>query len=263
MAVVYQHRIPNKGDIFYIGIGKDKKRAFTKSNRNEFWHNVVNKYGYEIEILVEDVSWEVACEIEKELIKKYGRRCKNQGTLVNITEGGEGVLGLKHTEQAKAKMSNNRDIKISVMNIKKAVKINKGKRKIENTCTLQEIKEMYEEYTIEEISNKLGVSFPTVSKYLREKDIYIPRKNMKPPSAEKRQKVSKSLKGKGNKEVLQYSKNGEFINKFKSLTEASNKTNIKNSCISAVCNGKQKTAGGFKWKYALMPSNGKNNKKKR
>jgi len=317
MAIVYQHRLPNKGDVFYIGIGKAKKRAFSKSNRNKFWHNVVNKYGYEVEVLVENISWEVACKIEKELIEKYGRRCTDQGPLVNMTEGGEGVSGYTHTQETKIRMSKNRNIESSLRNLQKAKEVNTGKRKldefetryihqtlnkfgwikgatmlgasfrtvktycdekqitpepslksntsrknlhrasvknknkrkIEDAHTLQEIIELYEEYTIEEISKKLGVSFPTVSSYLKEKGIYIPRKNMKPLSAEKRQKISKNLKGKGSKEVIQYSKNGEFINKFKSLTEASNKTSVHSSCISAVCNGKQKTAGGFKWKF--------------
>jgi len=39
------------------------------------------------------------------LIKQYGRKAFGEGTLVNLTEGGDGQLGLKASEETKAKMS--------------------------------------------------------------------------------------------------------------------------------------------------------------
>lgn len=104
MAVVYRHT-HDDGTIFYIGIGKSKKRAYTKDRRSPIWKYAVNKYGLNVEILHEDVSWEDACRIEQELIKQYGRKAFGEGTLVNLTEGGDGQLGLKASEETKAKMS--------------------------------------------------------------------------------------------------------------------------------------------------------------
>lgn len=49
--------------------------------------------------------------------------------------------------------------------------------------------------------------------------------------------------------VVKYTKNLEYITEYNSLTEASEDTKIKMSCISDCCRGKQKTAGGFIWKY--------------
>ena len=50
--------------------------------------------------------------------------------------------------------------------------------------------------------------------------------------------------------VLQIDKNtDEIIKEFSSLKEASEQTHITKSIICRVCNGKGKTAGGFKWKY--------------
>lgn len=49
--------------------------------------------------------------------------------------------------------------------------------------------------------------------------------------------------------VAQYSLSGEFISVFTSMKEAELKTGISQPNISAVCRGKQKTAGGFIWKY--------------
>jgi hypothetical protein len=53
-----------------------------------------------------------------------------------------------------------------------------------------------------------------------------------------------------NFSVLQLDKaTNKIIAEYPSLREASNKTGIASSTICNVCNGKGKTAGGFKWKY--------------
>jgi hypothetical protein len=104
MAVVYRHIRLDKNEPFYIGIGKTDKRAYEKIKRNKFWYNVVSKTDFEVEILFEDLSWEEAGEKEKEFIKLYGKRDNNTGTLVNITDGGGGILGLRHTEESKKKI---------------------------------------------------------------------------------------------------------------------------------------------------------------
>ncbi len=51
------------------------------------------------------------------------------------------------------------------------------------------------------------------------------------------------------KAVIQYSFEGKYLTEFSSITEAMIKTNINKSNISACCKGKQKSAGGFIWKY--------------
>ena len=49
--------------------------------------------------------------------------------------------------------------------------------------------------------------------------------------------------------VLQYTLNGKFIKEWNGTREAGRELNISCNCISAVCLGKRKTAGGFIWKY--------------
>lgn len=48
----------------------------------------------------------------------------------------------------------------------------------------------------------------------------------------------------------QFTKEGIFIKEFKSIVDASKNTNIYATSIGACCNGKRKSAGGFKWRYA-------------
>ncbi len=90
MAVVYQHRRNDTNEVFYIGIGKNTSRAKKKHQRNSYWHRIVNKYGYTIEILYKNITWEKAIKEEIRLIKKYGRKDLKKGNLANQTNGGEG-----------------------------------------------------------------------------------------------------------------------------------------------------------------------------
>ena len=49
--------------------------------------------------------------------------------------------------------------------------------------------------------------------------------------------------------VIQMNKNGNVLNEFASITEASNVTNTSIANISMCCKGNRKTAGGYKWKF--------------
>lgn len=105
MAIVYRHRRLDTNEIFYIGIGKNKGRAFEKRNRNQYWVNIINKTNYSVEIIQKVDNWEDACELEMFLISEYGRKDLGLGPLVNMTDGGEGSLGFKHSEETKKKQS--------------------------------------------------------------------------------------------------------------------------------------------------------------
>jgi group I intron endonuclease len=110
MAYVYRHIRLDKNEPFYIGIGFDDTyiRANSKHSRSTFWKNIVNKTEYRVEILIDDLTWDEACEKEKEFIALYGRRNINNGILVNMTDGGEGSHGLVHSDESKMKMSKSR-----------------------------------------------------------------------------------------------------------------------------------------------------------
>lgn len=104
MITVYRHRRNDNYEIFYVGIGKTEKRAYSKHGRNRHWKNIVNKAGYSVEIIAEADTWEDACELEQFLIQEYGRRDLGTGPLVNMTDGGEGMLGFKHSDETKQKL---------------------------------------------------------------------------------------------------------------------------------------------------------------
>jgi hypothetical protein len=92
----YVHARPD-GSVFYVGKGKEK-RANTLSGRTFHHSNVVKKYGAE-NILVgfmECSTEKTALELEIGLIKCFRRSGVH---IVNITSGGEGVSGFKHSQE--------------------------------------------------------------------------------------------------------------------------------------------------------------------
>lgn len=105
MAIVYRHRRLDNNEVFYVGIGKGLERVYSKNNRSKYWNRVVEKHQRTVEILASDLSWEEACELEIFLIQEYGRKNLGLGNLINMTDGGEGILGYSHSQQAKDKLS--------------------------------------------------------------------------------------------------------------------------------------------------------------
>ncbi len=90
---------------FYVGKG-NKNRCLHKSNRSKWWNNIVNKYGYYIKI--EEINLDEDECFQKEIywIDYFGRKGLHQGTLVNLTNGGEGVSGRIYTDKEKINKSN-------------------------------------------------------------------------------------------------------------------------------------------------------------
>lgn len=104
---IYRHVKPCS-ETFYIGIG-NLKRPYEKRHRNNIWLKTIKKYpNYFIEILKTSNNLKELKELEIILIDYYGRKCNNTGVLCNITLGGEGAFGLKHSEKSKLEMSKKR-----------------------------------------------------------------------------------------------------------------------------------------------------------
>lgn len=136
MFYTYAHTKPN-GTIFYIGKGKDC-RAWDKDNRNTYWHNIVNKYGYEVKIIANNIDEELALLCEIEAIDIYKRRGFQ---LCNMTEGGEGFSGGKHTQESKNKMSLQRKGHKNGMYGKKRPEITGKNHHMHNSETAKKVSE--------------------------------------------------------------------------------------------------------------------------
>ena len=130
MAYVYRHIRLDTNQPFYIGIGSDEKykRANEKRRRNIYWKRIIEKTPYEVEILFDNISWDEACKKEIEFIALYGRFSIG-GTLCNLTDGGQGNLGLIFSDEHKDKIRIwNKGRKHTQESISKMVEIKKGKK---------------------------------------------------------------------------------------------------------------------------------------
>lgn len=98
---LYRHIRLDTNEVFYVGIGTKYKpfssykteytRAYiTKEGRSTFWKRITSKTEYRVEIMFESNDYDFIKEKEREFIKLYGRRDLGEGTLVNMTDGGEG-----------------------------------------------------------------------------------------------------------------------------------------------------------------------------
>ncbi len=100
--LVYFHRRKDTGEVFYVGIG-NRKRPYKTKRRSEFWWNIVNKVGYDIEIVHTGLTWKQACKLERHYIKEFGRRDLGLGNLVNLTDGGDGHKNPSKQERQRRK----------------------------------------------------------------------------------------------------------------------------------------------------------------
>jgi hypothetical protein len=99
---VYLHIRKDKNEVFYVGIGNEK-RPYSKFGRSKYWSSIINKTDYEVKIIESNKTWEEACKIEIDLIKQYGRKDLNLGSLCNLTDGGDGSPNTIVSEETRQK----------------------------------------------------------------------------------------------------------------------------------------------------------------
>lgn len=226
---------------FYVGKGSGRrfKRHLYNDNhekgRNPFKTNIINKIEKELGIkpfvikIKINITEKEAFDLESRLIQEIGRRDKKGGFLTNLTNGGEGTSGYKHSEEAKLKIGNASKGRIPYMKDKKHLE--ETKRKISNS---NKGKKLTDEQIYFLKTSRLGVGNPMFGKE---------------QSKETCDKRRESMIGKNSKKVLQYNIDGSFIKEWNSASEASKKLSIPPSTINGVCRGERSHSGGFLWMF--------------
>jgi hypothetical protein len=228
MPYVYRHIRLDKNEPFYIGIGSDmtNKRANERARRSELWKKIVAKSEYEIEILMDDITFEEAKSKEIEFIKLYGRIDLGNGTLANLTDGGDGAINRIFTPEHRRKLS------LSQI----------GKEKSE------EIKDKLRKYRIGKFNspearlkiskaNKGRINTPELMELLRN------RKGEKNPAFGIKGADNKSFKG-----FIEVFKDGLNLGKYEGIRECAEKFNVTATKISAVLHGRRNHTGGYTFK---------------
>jgi len=124
----------------YVGKGKGNRAwKHLQSKTHNFFIRTLNKIrkdGVEPKVVIYDdgLSEDEAFETEIRLIKKFGRRNLNEGTLCNLTDSGEGLSGTIFSEERKKKMSEGNKGKVVSEEVREKLRIaNIGKKHTEET----------------------------------------------------------------------------------------------------------------------------------
>lgn len=254
---VYRHVRLDTNEVFYIGIGKKSNiyktfngeyaRAFNKAKRSGFWKNITNKTKYSIEILFESHNGELILQKEIEYIKLYGRRDLGMGTLVNLTDGGEGVPNHIYTEEHLDRIS-------AIMSLRMRDRNNMS------WCTKIYQYDMQGNF-IKEWEAKIdacryyNIATTSLSNSLNKNDSPMGGFFWYSKFQGYNIKIADKFKSRNRKGVIMLDKNtGEKLEVFNTMTDALNIVKLKYpnadiGHISACCKNKKPSIYGYKWEY--------------
>lgn len=233
---VYQHTRLDINEVFYIGIGTKVtegrcarhecfyRRAYSVKGRNPYWHYIVNKTDYKVDIIFESANRQEVIDKEIELIAKF--KSKPDNCITNISPGGEtgsgglSLLGKQKLREANGIKCYQYDLEGNYIQsfdsmIEASEKTGIGKSSLN-----------------ENLNGRAGRGgdFQWLKEYKGNKiKPYISRFQQMP------------------NRVYQYSLNGNFIESYASIREAATKTGlIYNRIYEMLFSGRSK-GGNFQW----------------
>lgn len=234
---VYKHTNLFNGKI-YIGITSKKINQRWKNGAGyktqPYFYNAILKYTWDSfshEIIYTNLSEEEAKQTEIALISKYKSNNKLYG--YNITAGGDGMNGYKFTDEHSKNMS----IAMKGKNVKQICQYNLDGKYIR----------LWD--SIIEASKSLKINFRSIADCCRGEH-YRAGNYMWRFYDGNKNNISPYDTFVHDKYVLQFDMDDNFIQKWDSTKEVSEKLHIRRNNIISACNGQRKSAGGFKWKYA-------------
>lgn len=255
--MVYIYTLSDEnGNIRYVGKTKQylKQRLYShikecETNRKSYkisWIKSLLEMGKrpKIEILdqVDEQNWEYWEKYWINQLKIWGFK------LTNLTEGGQGGNGYKHSEESRQKMSQSKKgLKLSSEHKQKISQSLLDKSldpdyvKFQPKVYIFEKDDLYQKYIVE------NLSIPKLSKHYNcsEKTIFT---NLKEYGILKDQEIwREQCVSNPRKIVLQYNLLGELIKEWNSLKSASKF--YKSTNIASCCRGEVVTACGFIWRY--------------
>lgn len=252
----------NYGDLkfefepFYIGKGTgDRITTSLLDRESPFKVNKIQKIkrmgGEIIKLkLFENLENFEALKKEIEIINKIGRRDLGMGPLVNQTDGGDGRLTSPHSDETKRKISKTKKSqKIIAYSVNPMTDEQRDHlRKINQGENNPFYGRNHTEKVKEEHSLRVsGTNHPMFGKKHDEETIKKIKENRnKNVDQVKINEISKEF---NSKSVLQFDLDGQFMQEFPSIKEASLKTGCSESIIGKCCRGVIKKPRKFIFKF--------------
>jgi hypothetical protein len=212
-SYMYVHLAEDSGETFYVGIGHTVGRPWDKTCRTIEHRKNIREHGYQVEIIIDNVTEDTALYWERTWIKSLRLQGFN---LENKASGGQ--RGWRHTEDSRRKMSENNSMR------------NNEFRKNQKLGAIAA-------WESPERKENLSRNNPM-------KDPEIAEKN----ASLRRGKELPSMKGGLHpraQKIIEIDDN----KLFNSIKEAADYYGLKSVDICAVCKGRQKTTGKRIFKY--------------
>ena len=247
---------PDTEEVRYIGKSNSTRRRYSdhinecrtnrKSHKISWIKSLLSKNKKPLMKILDEVpenDWKLWEIHYIELYRSKG------ASLTNLTKGGQGGSGYKHTEECKQRMSKSKKgLKLSdehKNSISEAVK-KKAKETPNYNRSGNNLKQPLDKDLLYELYINENLSIPEISKKLdcSEKKVWD---NLQDYGIKKDKRIwKKQCASKSKKIVLQYDISGNLIKEWSSVKEIIKKLKIKpDKC----CRGEVKSAGGFIWRY--------------
>lgn len=252
---VYKHTVIENGRV-YIGVTCQKPEhrwGNGKGYQHIYFKNAIDKYGWgniSHEILHSNISREEADRLEVALIAEYRSNDKRFG--YNISNGGR--LAGKHSNETKLKISQaglGRKQSLETIEKRRIAMSGDNNHNYGRVFSEEHRRKLSESHTGNRNHN-FGKKFSEehrrkLSESMRGKQAGGKHKMYGQHHSENtKQKIRESQK---RRPVLQYSKDGIFIKRYDSLSEAARENSRPITAICAVCAGRHTTTGGYMWRY--------------
>lgn len=225
----------------YFGITcQQPERRWQNGNgyKTKYFYNAIQKYGwnnFDHEIIRAELTLDEANTLESQYIRKYHTCIYDEPCFgYNATFGGDGCVGFKHSNETKEKF-------------KKRVMSQETRDKISKTVSTKNKGHYVSEETKQKLRNA-RIGFHHTDNTKRKISQTQTGRNLTNEWKDNISRQHIEVPRYNSKAVSQFDKcTGEHIATYFSTGEAQRQTGINN--IRACCNRKQKTAGGYIWKY--------------
>ena len=248
-------------DKVYLGSSNNLKKRrrehlwALRENRhdNPYFQNAFNKYGesnFTFEVIEQVLNEDDLRSTEQKYIDELNVCNREIGYNINEYASGGGLIGENNPNYGK-KMSEEQKQKIRKTMTGRKYSLERRMNMSQNRkgkCTGENNWNYGRPKTEEE---KQRQSEAMIGRYVGDKNPFYGQKH----SESTRKKMSEVRVGKIGKlcpnsiEIVQLTKDGQFIEKHDAMQEAQRKTKVWASNIQKCCIGELKTSGGYKWMY--------------
>lgn len=236
--LVYAHYRLDTGECFYIGKGTEK-RARAKDCRNPIWKRIEAKAGRKVVIVQYFEKEQDALDFEVDLIAKYNPKA-------NITAGGEGVSGLKHTEETKEKC---RQATLKLRQDPKWLENNLNKMR-EVVCK-PETRDKNRKHRQEFFKNEQNRKHMSIkqSEFIKNNpELNAKRQQLSIEARQTPEYKLLSSRVQGGKDFLVF-KDGKLVKEVSILNQFARENNLHAAAIHRCLTGKQKEHKGYTFQY--------------